>query len=267
MGRVDRHPFRARTLALRCVPGLFGLVLVGSACSRHDGEARAQTQIRQAKLEPASSPSRLGAISTVDVEGDARVLVAAGPAALHRPLVYLHGMCADPREDLEAWGGLAETHGTIVALTGDSPCGPDKPPGRTAWTTDVEKIDQRIEAAVAAVNRAHRSLLDRNDVVLIGESMGAARAEALAGRFDRYARLVLIGSPRAPSPDSLGRARAIATLAGEHEGQHLMKRGTRALESAGVPVRFWELPGATHGRYGPEGERVMAEAVEFVSSH
>jgi hypothetical protein len=43
-----------------------------------------------------------------------------------------------------------------------------------------------------------------------------------------------------------------------------MIAGTRALEEAGMATRFWELPGATHGQYGPEGERIMREAVAFV---
>jgi pimeloyl-ACP methyl ester carboxylesterase len=182
--------------------------------------------------------------------------------------VYLHGMCADPREDLEAWGGLAGQYGTVVALAGDTPCGPDKPSGRTSWTSDVEAIDRRIVEALSIVNgSALAPPLDASEVVLIGESMGAARAEALARKFDqRYRRLVLVGSPQVPSAQNLGRARAVATLAGELEGQEKMKQGARVLEQAGLRTQFWELPGATHGRYGPDGERVMSQAVAFVTA-
>ena len=56
-----------------------------------------------------------------------------------------------------------------------------------------------------------------SEIVLIGESMGAARAESLAARAPlRYGRLVLVGSPQIPSPKNLPKVRAVAALAAEH---------------------------------------------------
>jgi predicted esterase len=251
---------RTESLGMLALGALFVTTLTtATGCERKSAQA-------QARPQSADSPARHeGAIKAVEVEGDRELLVVVGGADLRQPIVYLHGMCADPKEDLEAFGGLARERGTLIALTGDVPCGPDKPPGRTAWPTDPEAIDARIRAAVDAVNaRGLGAPLNPDEPVVIGESMGAARAEALAARFpERYKRLVLVGSPQAPSPENLASATAIANVVGEKESQEKMKSGTRALEAKGKPVRFFELPGATHGKYGPEGERIMNEAVGF----
>ena len=96
--------------------------------------------------------------------------------------------------------------------------------------------------------------------------MGASRAEALAARFQsKYTRLILVGAPETPSAKRPEGARAIAVVAGEKELQENMRQGVSGLELAGLKVRFWELPGASHGGYGPEGARVMGEAVASVA--
>ena len=200
-------------------------------------------------------------IDTVVVPDDRPMLVVVG-ADTGRPIVHLHGMCSEARSDLEAWGPSVSRFGTILALQGNTPCsgGGDN----ATWTTDVADIDRRISAAIDAV-RARGVKLDDREVILIGESMGASRAEALAARFpDKYTRLVLIGAPQTPSPKNLDHAAAVALLAGEREGQQKMLDGTTALSAHGLPARFWELPGAVHGAYGHEGDGVLGEAVGFV---
>lgn len=191
--------------------------------------------------------------------------VVEGNASVHRPIIHLHGMCADPKEDLDAWGGVAKEHGTIIAVMGDVPC--PAQPGRFRWTSDAAAIDRRIDDAVRTVSEARGLQLDTSEMIVIGESMGAARAELLASKFpEKYSRVVLVGSPQKPSPQNLKAAKAVANLAGEKEPQNAMRAGTRALESAGTPTRFWEIPKANHGDYGPDGERIMNEALSFVSS-
>lgn len=231
--------------------------LACSSCARK--EARAQSG-------EAVPPPRGDGISKIDVPGEARdPYVVDGNPSVRRPIVYLHGMCGDPKEDLDAWGNIAKQHGTIIAVMGDVPC-PDKP-GRLKWSTDASAIDARIDTVVKAVSEARGLRLEPEEIVVIGESMGAARAELLATKFpDKYTRLVLVGSPQTPSPQNLKGVKAVANLAGEKERQSMMKEGTRALESAGTPTRFWELPEATHGNYGPDGERIMNEALGFVAS-
>jgi pimeloyl-ACP methyl ester carboxylesterase len=221
----------------------------------------------EAKAEAdASSQTRTSSavvVANVEVPSDHAVRVVEGRPDDRRVLVYLHGMCADPKEDLDAWGIVAKEHGTIIALTGDVPC-PEKP-GRRKWSDDIATIDARITSAIDSASARRPEKLDASDVVVIGESMGAARAESLATKFPaRYPRLVLVGSPQKPNAQNLKGAKAIANVAGEKEMQGNMRAGARALENAGLPSRFFLLPEATHGNYGPEGVRVMDEAIRFV---
>ena len=254
-----KRPKRAGSLAATAV-----FLLAGTACTRSQRSAKAEPSAsattHSAELA-ASKPRRTGVIENVDVPNDRKVLVVVGDAK--RPVVYLHGMCSEPRSDLEAWASAVSEHGTVIGLEADAACPNGK--GRT-WTTDPEAIDARVNEAIDAVGRARGLSLDASDLILIGESMGAARATALASRFpDKYTRVVLVGSPETPSAKDLARTKAVALLAGEKEPQDKMRQGTTKLESAGLKARFWELDDATHGTYGPDGARVMSEAVAFVA--
>ena len=230
---------------------------------------------RTAEAEPVAATTiqsvdvpRPGTTLTVPFDEDRdRALVVAGNPEIHEPIVWLHGMCADPKADLEAIGTIARTHGTILSISGDVPC-PGQP-GRTTWTDDVASIDGRISLAIAAVNGAGVApFLVDGPLLVVGVSMGATRAEALSGASPaRYGRLVLVGAPKAPSPDTLAGARAVAMVAGDQEPQRKMRDGAHALDVAGVPSRFFLLPGAPHGSFGPDGEHVMSEAVAFVRAH
>jgi len=131
----------------------------------------------------------------------------------------------------------------------------------------MASLDARIESAISAVGAAHGKELDSSRIILIGESMGASRATSLASRFpDKYRRLVLVGGPETPSSKDLGGVRVVALLAGDKEPQEKMRQGAVSLENAGITARFWELAGASHGSYGHDGARTMAEAVAFAAS-
>ncbi len=243
--------------------------VVLSACTKPQPDAKKAEPTSIAtthSAELAPKPKRTGAIETVDVPNDRKVLVVLGEG--ERPIVHLHGMCSEPRPDLEAWASSVSEHGTVIALEADAACANGN--GRT-WTTDTDAIDARVSGAIAAVEHARGVDLDRGELVLIGESMGATRATTLARRFpEKYTRLVLVGGPETPSAKDLRTAKAVALLAGEKEPQEKMRQGTVGLESAGLKARFWELADATHGNYGPEGGQTMSEAVAFVarsSSH
>lgn len=226
-----------------------------------------KVQKARADADAVAKPrAAVGERATVDVPNDKDVLVVIGKPDVKRPIVHLHGMCGSPKSDLDAWGStVAKDHGTIIAVTGDVPC-PGQP-GLFQWSSDADELDARISAAIDAVNAARSLDLDKNEVLLVGESMGASRAELLATKKpERYPRLVLVGSPQTPSPQNLAGVRAVANLAGEKEGQAAMKNGARALSAAGKASQFWELPGAVHGEYGPEGARIMSEAVAFVAT-
>jgi pimeloyl-ACP methyl ester carboxylesterase len=244
-------------------------VVAATACKKPQsdvGEPRSSASIHAGQL-PApekAPPPRSAKIETVEVPGDRKLLVFDGEDT-KRPIIYLHGMCSEPRSDLDAWASSVSSHGTVVAVYGDAAC-PNKPGGYT-WTTDAAAIDARIDAAVSAVQASRGRELDVSQLVVIGESMGAARAAALARHAPaKYTRLVLVGSPELPAAKDFRSAHAVALLAGEKEPQEKMRQGEVGLSSAGIHARFWELPDATHGTYGPEGHNRMAEAIAFVTS-
>lgn len=250
--------------------GVLALALPASGCKRPSGEVPASDQPgaivtnRSAELAPPAKPKRTNAIETLDVPGDKPVLLIVG-ANERRPIVHLHGMCTDARSDFEAFGTGASEHGTLVALGGDMVCGEGR--GGATWTMNAAAIDARIDRALAAVREQRNLDLDASQLVLVGESMGASRATALAKKFpEKYQRLVLVGGPELPTEAELGKTKGVAFVAGEMEPQEKMKKGAERLSSAGIDARFWELPDATHGAYGSDGNRLMSEAIAYVIS-
>src|SRR5690349_15657850 len=116
------------------IGALLLLLALPSGCAKK--EAQAQAQSGTAQTPPPT------AVRTDE-------LVVRGNPSVRRPIVHLHGMCADPKEDLDAWGNIAKDHGTIIAVKGDVPC-PDKP-GRLKWSNDAAAIDSKIESTVKSV--------------------------------------------------------------------------------------------------------------------
>lgn len=220
-----------------------------------------------ALLAPAASgccsslrPLPSGVVSLTAADGQ-RVLVAYGAAGQKRVMVYLHGRCDDPGEALGAFAAAVKGKGHVVA-----PVGPEGgcPGGNTQWGSDPARLDAQIQAAVAAAEKKVGGRWDRGDQVLIGYSQGAARGEDLLPRQPRFRRVIFIGSPEAPEARFYGGVAAVALLAGERDRRDLMVAGEQALRRAGKPVKFFLLPGAEHGEFGPQGGPVMAAALGFV---
>jgi len=211
------------------------------------------------------SPPPPGAVETVEVEDDRAAIVVVGEAEkARRPIVHLHGTCAVARTDVESWSGVARAYGTIVALEGDTPC-PDGIGGRT-WRADAATIEKRIDAAIDAIRTVRGVNLDRNDVVLLADDIGATTALALAARAPaRYSRLVLNALPDAAPPLDLSGVRAIAVLATDREPQDKAHRAYDAFKDAQIPTKLWTLSGATHSDYGASGARTIGEALAFVT--
>ena len=207
----------------------------------------------------------VGTRASVDVPDDQPVLVVHGEPTSRAAIVYLHPRCAHPSVDLETWSDAASKKGTLVALHADRESCPGIEPAARRWTGDIDAIHARIQAALAAVASARDGMLDSSAVTVIGYSEGAARAEQLAGRFpDAYTHVVLIGAPETPSLAHLKTARSVALLSGEKDRQDLMKTGHLNLQTAGSRARFFELPGASHGEFGPDGGRVMGEVLAWL---
>jgi predicted esterase len=176
-------------------------------------------------------------------------------------MVFLHGMCGHGLGYAQAFQFAAAKKGTLVAPQGDRKCG-DGP--WAAWSNDIDALDDRIVAAFRALGDTGPI----EDVVMMGYSQGAIRAESMARKWPRrYTRLVLMASPRIPSAKGLSSLRAAVTMAGERDRQDLMKKAARALASAGIPCSYRVIPEATHGAMGPTPEKTMGEALDWLSTH
>ncbi|MCC6644287.1 MAG: hypothetical protein IT374_01790 [Polyangiaceae bacterium] len=201
-----------------------------------------------------------GVVVSLEVPGDVPVAFVRATSASKRVIVYLPPRCVDAGESFREWAVVASRDASALGLTGDTPC-PASP--HQQLTTDITKLSSRVDAALSAA--AAVSQIDRASIVLAGYSQGAARAEDLVQHDPaRFPRALLIGAPEAPQVSHLGRARAVATAAGERDRRDLMLTGTQALGRAGVPSRFFLLPGAAHGEFGPEGGDVMLEAIAWL---
>lgn len=202
-------------------------------------------------------------VRSVAIEKDVPAYVLPSEEGTSRVIVYLHGHCGDALAGLRSFPEAARKVGTMISVQGDVPC--PKRPGRRRWSTDPKQIQARIDAAIAATAAALGRELSPGELTLVGYSEGALRAELLAGAFpERYPHIVLGGEPRAPRPANFQKAKAVATLAGQHDTQQSMRDGAEALSKAGILARFFLLPKARHGQYGPEGNRVLSEAFSWM---
>jgi predicted esterase len=229
--------------------------------------AVAPAQVVQAALSRPELPEgvQLGVSTLVPVPGDKPVLVIHAPADNQRAIIYLHGMCGNVRA-VESFREAAVASGTLISLLGDRPCGG----GRFHWSKKIDGIEARVENALRAVRAARGGLLDTEQPVLFGYSQGAARAESLVARQpQRYRLVVLGGSPHEPKLRHLGDATAVAVFGGELETFGHMQAGAEVLAAAGKTARFFLLPKAKHGEFGPDGNRVMSELFTwlFAGSH
>lgn len=206
----------------------------------------------------ATLPREAVTVEEVAVPNDLPAYVLRGSRGAGKVL-FLHGMCGHGQGYVQAFANAAADHGTVVALSGELPCG-DNPALRT-WSSDIERIDARAHQAFDAAGHA---LDDDDELVVIGLSQGAIRAESLIERFPRrYTRAIFIGAPRPPAPAHVRTLDAAVVMTGEYEGTWAMKEGTKALQRAKIPSAFVMIPGAHHAQL-LEGERVMAEALGFV---
>jgi pimeloyl-ACP methyl ester carboxylesterase len=233
----------------QCSPGLVG---------DERGEAHAVVDHDTPEVRP-SSASRGGiSVDEIAVPGDLPAFVLNGARGNAR-MVFLHGMCGHGQGYVQAFQGAAAEHGTTIAMMGDTACGAN--PAFRTWTLDIARIDARIEAAFAA---AGQPLAEGDEVVLIGMSQGAMRAESLLGRFPaRYRRAVFMGAPRWPDPARVGKLERAVLMAGEFEGTWAPKQAALALERRKVAALFVPIPKSNHAELR-DGEATMRTALDFV---
>ena len=202
-----------------------------------------------------------GVFTSVEVTGDAALAVNYARAGIGRAIVYLHGACGDMQAP-RAWSSVSIEVGTLIALRGDRSCGKND---RYYWGPDTRQLESRVRVALARVAELRGATFEPDDVVLMGYSQGAARAQELHARHpELYPRVILAGIPVAPSAKHLAGARGVAVLGGQLELTTHMRTGVWALEANDIPVRFALFPKAAHGEFGPDAERVMSEAFEWL---
>lgn len=172
-------------------------------------------------------------------------------------MVFLHGMCVYPGYYVESFTKAAAARGDVVAIQGDVSCGSE---WVMSWSLDLAALDRRIDAAFAAAQIA-----SPKEIVLIGYSQGADRAEALVARYpEKYRAVVLIASSSPPSPARLRTVRAAALMAGSRDSAANMLTGQAALSRAGIKTTFITMQGAWHGSMGDDPEATLSKALDFV---
>jgi len=211
-----------------------------------------------ASAAPAA-PKAPAAVVRVRVPGDRPAAVVKGPAGTAPSAVFLPGVCSNAGAYLHSFPEAAHSHGGIVAIDGELPCAGS--PGFRTFARNIPAQHARIEAALAA---AGATAVPANGLTLIGYSQGASIAEDLARKYpERYARVVLIGSPADPSVARLKSARAVATMSCELDVPPRMRGAAKQLLAAGVPAAYFEMPACTHGLIS-EGERVFDEVFDWL---
>lgn len=174
-------------------------------------------------------------------------------------LVFLHGMCGHGLGYAQSFQFAAARYGTLIAPQGDVSCGGVW----SKWSMNLDALDARIVRTF--VTLGHAEPID--DVLVLGYSQGASRAEALARKWpERYTRVVLMGGPSAPSSRGLQQLKAAVTMAGERDRRDLMRLGAQRLRAARVPAEFRIIPEAAHGAMGPTPERTMGDVLSWIYS-
>lgn len=233
-----------------------GLAAVFSAqCSRGESSAPNAERVPTAS---ASAGAPEGPIRIEALEGaNPAVFVLRGVPRGPEKLVFLHGMCGHGLGYAQAFQFSAAKLGTLIAPQGDVTCsGP-----WSSWSGDIAKLDKRIVETFRELGQPEPA----SDITVIGMSLGATRAAALVQRFpERYTRLIAMAAPSTLGA-GLRSLRGAVMMAGERDRQDLMKTSERNLRQSGVPATFMLIPQATHGAMGPEPERTMGAALDFLA--
>jgi predicted esterase len=242
---------------MRSVVLLLAVSGVVPHCTDRSSGGAARLESAKPTAAASAEPVRMELLGAAD---SPPMYVLRGAPKGRGRLVFLHGMCGHALGYAQSFQFSAAKHGTLIAPQGDRTCG--KGPW-ALWSGDLESLDARIRRAFAALGEEEPI----TDVVVMGYSQGATRAEALARKWpERYTRLISIGAPRATSARGLRHLRAAVMMAGELDRQDQMKAGMRALRAAGVPATFIMIPKARHGAMGVAPEQTMGKALDWLAS-
>lgn len=215
----------------------------------------------RATASPAAPPPPVEVV-TVDVPADLPVFYVAPRPGSGQRMLFFHPACTHGLGYVQSFAFAAAARGALVALQGEHECGN----GLRAWTGSAQQIQVRASAAWDAAEPGG-GLVGRTPALLIGYSQGASVAESLAARYPTaYRRLILIGAPRTVHARALGGLEGAVMMAGTFDNRAVMQESQRALERAGVPSTFIEIPKAHHGQL-LDAEAIMGQALAWLDEH
>jgi pimeloyl-ACP methyl ester carboxylesterase len=225
-----------------------------------------QTPPSPAPAEPVHEPPAPAVVERIAVPGDSAASVVRGPGGAGGSpprIVFMPGLCSNAYAYLLAFPEAARAHGGVVAIDGDLPCGAPNS-GFRSFSWDPVRQRARLEKALGA---AGVTTIPREGLTLVGYSAGAGIGELMVQRWpERYARVVLIGSPSDPSTTHLAEARGVVTMSCSRDVPGRMKDAARRLTAKGVPASYVEMPGCTHGNI-TEGDRVFDTAFDWLAEN
>lgn len=228
---------------------------------RHCSHGAAETPAASSSVASAKSKAAPLRVEPLDSTTKPPMYVLRGGERGPEKIVFLHGMCGHGLGYAQSFQQSAARRGLLIAPQADVLCG-DGPWAR--WSKDLDALDARIVAAFRALGATEPIA----DVIVIGYSQGATRAESLARKFpERYTRLVLMGGPYAAKSEGLETLRAAVAMAGDHDRLDLMRASAKVLNAARVPATFMLIPDATHGSMGSEPEKTMDEVFAWLIEH
>lgn len=234
------------------------------ACSRRADE-HGPTPAAVATPAPTASASTAAPSATASVapaptfRAKAAYGIVVAPAAVHVPVVYLHGMWASPEDSCSFFEAAAARVGPLVCPRGNLP-----PSAGGAWGGALSNKRVHLDAALAAA-AAHGPLASEG--VLLGFSSGALFALELAlHEPGRWPGLVLMSMHLSTSAAALqaAKVRRVVLAAGEQDGSfaHLRALAT-TLDAGGVPTRFVTLGKVGH-HFAVDMEARMTDAIAWV---
>lgn len=208
---------------------------------------------------PAATASAPASVLTIPIDGDLPASLVNGASGPPK-IVFLPGLCSNANAYLQGFPEAARAAGGVVAIDGEKPCAP----GFRSFIRNPPKQHERIQAAFQA---AGLSSMPAEGVTIVGYSQGASIAEDLVEKYPTiYTRVVLMGSPRDPATQRIKGVRAAGTMSCSLDVPGRMKQGAKKLEALGVPARYFEMPGCTHGNLA-DGDRVFGEVFAFLTAH
>ena len=212
----------------------------------------ASTESRKEDFGPAE-------VERVNVPKDSPASVVRALHGSTTRVVFMPGLCSNAYAYLLAFPEAARSHGGVVAIDGDQPCGePDSGFHSFTWSASLQR--SRIDAALAASGATAPS----DGFTLVGYSAGASIAQMVHERWpELFPRLVIIAPPEDPKVERLAKAHGVVSMSCSLDVPYRMKDATNRLNAKGVPSIYLEMPKCSHGNV-TDGERVFTEAFEWL---